>query len=82
MDIQEESGPYYIKNYDELSKLYLEDELNKTIEIMDLLQVDFLKKRGQILLFHDEKPSAALLKEHAMNGLKNLINGMHNISNV
>ena len=72
MDIQEESGPYYIKNYDELSKLYLEDELNKTIEIMNLLQVDFLKKRGQILLFHDEKPSAALLKEHAMNGLKKL----------
>ncbi len=72
MDIQEETGPYYIKNYDELSKLYLEDELNKTIEIMDLLQVDFLKKRGQILLFHDEKPSATLLKEHAMNGLQRL----------
>lgn len=51
MDIQEESGPYYIKNYDELSKLYLEDELNKTIEIMDLLQVDFLKKEVKFFCF-------------------------------
>lgn len=72
LDIQEEEGPYDVKSLSELSLLYKEEELNRTKEVMQLLHVDFLRKRGQILLFHDQKPSAVLLKEHAIEGLKKL----------
>lgn len=54
--LQEKSaiGIEYIKNKEELSDIYFEDEINKTNEIAKMVNFNFITKRGKIMHYQND----------------------------
>ena len=65
-------GIEYIKSEEELSDIYFEDEINKTTKIAEMINFDFIKKRGMILHFQNDEnlTSDEYLKKICLENLK------------
>lgn len=68
-------GPYFFLKEGALQKLYLPNELAKTIEIAQLINFKLRKKRGKLLSFNTSSNKKELIKETCLNNF----NGFNNI---
>lgn len=71
LEIEQESGPYFLPSLPVLSTLYHEEEINRTAEIASFCSsFVWSKKRGHMLSYTKTKNSKLELKEQAMQGLE------------
>ena len=66
------TGPYYLRDDQEISKLYTPGEILETHKIHSLSEFKFKKKRGTLLHFDVSKDSQELLKTKCFEGLNKL----------
>ena len=67
-------GDKYLRSYEELGKIYTQDELNETQIIASSIDFEFVKKRGKMLRYENEEElnSDEYLKKVANEGLERL----------
>lgn len=71
LEIDQESGPYYLPSLSSLTSLYREEEINNTAEIASFCSLfNWSTKRGHMLSYTKAKNSKIELKEQAMKGLE------------
>jgi DNA polymerase-3 subunit alpha len=60
----------HLKSIEELKRVYSDEEIEKTSDLVSTIDFQFAKKRGKLLRFSKDEDSSQLLKEKILEGLK------------
>lgn len=71
LEIETETGPYFLRSLVAIETLYQEKEIQNTVEIASFCSTfTWSKKRGHLLQYTKDHDSKTILKEQALQGLR------------